>query len=252
MSLQGTVTIRPFRDMRMTSPGISAGRVMPLLADSSGFARSIADRYSLSQTLWANSALRVRRKGLEGSVQSFQHHLHVNIMPRLNFTAIHLRTLPPGPAEGGVFSGPLIEKTLLLQLGREIPLVPMEDLLRRNLVQRLVTRGERVEELIRQSRTSFQVLDAVGAVRRSEPEQTISFSRPAQNVVRRTPLAKPDSARPSRPADNEFGGFWGRQRETVTPSLPQTAALDINRLTEQVIQAIDRRIIAQRERLGKV
>jgi hypothetical protein len=33
---------------------------------------------------------------------------------------------------------------------------------------------------------------------------------------------------------------------------PAPAAIDVHRLTDQVIQAIDRRIVAQRERLGRI
>jgi hypothetical protein len=36
------------------------------------------------------------------------------------------------------------------------------------------------------------------------------------------------------------------------PMQPEANPVDVNRLTEQVIQAIDRRIIAQRERLGRI
>lgn len=251
MSLQGTVTIRPFQDMRVTSTGISAGRRMSLLADSSEFARSIAERYSLRQTLWANAALKVRRRGAEGSVQSSQHHLHVNIMPRLNFTAINLCTLPPVPAEGKGHSWPVMEKIVLMRLGGVTPLLPTEDLLQGNLVRRLVTRGERVEEIVRQRRTKFLIHDAGEIARMPVPEQTISIGKPAQKVVRHAAgpkqIAEQAGAGERRPA-----GCPGPHFEPVPATLPQLPALDINRLTEQVIQAIDRRIIAQRERMGKV
>jgi hypothetical protein len=40
-------------------------------------------------------------------------------------------------------------------------------------------------------------------------------------------------------------------RSALAEGPPQLPAIDVNRLTDQVIRAIDRRIIANRERMGR-
>jgi hypothetical protein len=85
---------------------------------------------------------------------------------------------------------------------------------------------------------------------------------PIRRVVRRaiagtTPNGQPPiaaTATDTQPSTIETATAVSGSRPAVTSKTGQAASgpIDVNRLTEQVIQAIDHRIIAQRERLGRV
>ena len=87
------------------------------------------------------------------------------------------------------------------------------------------------------------------------PAQSGQAAAPAAaGILRRLPAPVKEMQREGnvpetkRRQDPEFERAWqeGVRRKTET-----TPALDVNHLAERVIQAIDRRIVAQRERLGR-
>ncbi len=85
----------------------------------------------------------------------------------------------------------------------------------------------------------------------ASPNTEMPLSKPIPYIVRRmAPPVVEDQAdspsQPVKPSQNKPAGT------ADTFSLVQPSQADINRLTEQVIQVIDRRIIAQRERSGRL
>jgi hypothetical protein len=58
-------------------------------------------------------------------------------------------------------------------------------------------------------------------------------------------------SQPLSRSGSEFQASLKGDNLTTKSSSPPATAIDVNRLTEQVIQAIDQRILAQRERLGR-
>jgi hypothetical protein len=122
-----------------------------------------------------------------------------------------------------------------LQAGRLVETVPVE-----TIVNRLARRGVRVE--------------TVGAPRPQLPQSegsTAGAPRPVPRVVRRSGAVGTGDDQP--PAAETFAAASRTRPATAqVPGHGELPSLDLNRLTDQVVQAIDRRIIAQRERLGRV
>jgi hypothetical protein len=76
--------------------------------------------------------------------------------------------------------------------------------------------------------------------------------QPVRTIVRHSTTTIMERTASARAADGaKPEGRRESQALQPGPRAPE-AAIDVNRLTEQVIQAIDRRIVAQRERLGRL
>jgi hypothetical protein len=125
------------------------------------------------------------------------------------------------------------------------------------IVQRLFTRMERINGL---TRIHGSVATAAGASLR-EAETTkraplSSFSpevRPVPRVFRR-PIAISGTGEvaPSPSFIHDVPPQIAAHARDNRPRVVNVPSIEVSRLTDQVIQAIDRRIIAQRERLGRV
>lgn len=117
-------------------------------------------------------------------------------------------------------------------------------------IHRLMVRSQRIETVTRQNRSIVQADASVGTVAAAAPAPALA--RPVPRVVHRpvtpqkTTAAEPPAAAPSR---------W--QPFTPASSRPQPQAalaetVDVNRLTEQIMHNIDRRLNAYRERTGRM
>jgi hypothetical protein len=123
------------------------------------------------------------------------------------------------------------------------------------LVTRLQSRGERVEAGSKVGRAAVVAPIRAGAVVAGE-EASVPWRPPSvppmPRIVRRARAEATDDERPrttNRPKGEEWEADVALRGQR--PPAP-TPAVDVNRLTESVIQAIDRRIIAQRERMGRM
>src|SRR5262249_54807921 len=78
-----------------------------------------------------------------------------------------------------------------------------------------------------------------------------STPAPVERVVRSSKAA--ETARNISSRSDEVASAEPRgQTKAINPlRQPTSVAIDVNRLADQVIQAIDRRIVAQRERMGQ-
>jgi hypothetical protein len=123
------------------------------------------------------------------------------------------------------------------------------------LVQRLLDRGERLEAVQGPGRMAPAVPPGPPTTARfnevAPPRRVPRPILPVPRVMRRTiVVAKTDGQQPAAvgpaPAQPHRGPVVGG------PGPVEALAVDVNHLTNQVIQAIDRRIVAQRERLGRI
>jgi hypothetical protein len=112
--------------------------------------------------------------------------------------------------------------------------------LTKQLLHRLVTRGERIEPAAARGRAgpdTVPSIDPVGLAH-TPPMQ------PVPRITQRPPADVPETT--GAMSDSHQPAFQtGLER-------PDLAPVDISRLTDQVVRAIDQRIIAHRERMGRV
>ena len=124
----------------------------------------------------------------------------------------------------------------------------VDRILREQLVHSLSARGTRIDAVTAQGSPTVSGLNKA-----SSPgmRADLPLARPVSRVVRR-PVAEP--AITDRALTAETLMMLPGQRPVVVSRTnpPAPAPIDVNRLTDQVIQAIDRRIVAQRERLGRI
>ena len=179
-------------------------------------------------------------------LRSFYPILRLNLLPHPQSLRLNSPVVPPGagrrPEQGA--ADPRESSQSANQVLRQI------------LVSRLVERGRRREMVVAPG--------SLGENRRTRfPESAYSVTTrkgavmPAPCLVRRPPMR----SRQEEPAAALSGLEHGRVRETHRGRVGQeekgeTAARylgekEIARLTDRVVQAIDRRIIAYRERLGR-
>ncbi len=203
--------------------GKTAGAGMP--SRHAGFARAITGRYGrraagaarpLGMTL-------ARRWLFLNVVQRRLLRSTVRISPRLFMRPATLRDPTNGRNDTGA--------PLAVFHTHRLRLLPENEL----LVRRITGRGRRIEAAEAAHGPGFPL------------------EQPVQQVMRRSSQIPDDRQEGKRyrtaewmpPMDSgRSDSGWGRQP-------PAPAAIDTNRLTDQVIQAIDRRIIAQRERMGR-
>jgi hypothetical protein len=124
-----------------------------------------------------------------------------------------------------------------------------------SLAYRLLRRSERIEagqtHAQLPSAPYFGEIAQLANGRLASPDVRPPFLAPVQKEVRRPArLLSYDDSRMAASQTRSEGSGNGFRRP-MSPVQSQVA-VDVNRLTDQVIQNIDRRIIAQRERLGKV
>ena len=122
-----------------------------------------------------------------------------------------------------------------------------------SLATRLIRRTERVEAGSSQKQPP-EVGSLIGQLvplpnsQPAMPELGAFFSPIPKEVRRPAPRQSHNGAgQTTRPPNGTTG-----DGQRMPPPAAAQAPLDVNRLTDQVIQNIDRRIVAQRERLGKV
>lgn len=252
------------RDVRVTARGLGAGhRNGPsgptgLVPRVSAMLAAIARRYARWQGRWPHLHPILGHPGRGITLQPAVHRTQLYLAPHLRLTVL-ARSGPEGTPSAGrpTRRGPVQERSTLsrlagqhpvaapghqplemvvgrLQAGRLVGTVPVD-----TIVNRLVRRGVRVE--------------TVGTPRPQLPQSEGSMAeatRPVQRVVRRTAAAM-SGDNPPTAAETFAAASRPRPAMAQVPGHGEPP-LDLNRLTDQVVQAIDRRIIAQRERLGRV
>lgn len=121
-----------------------------------------------------------------------------------------------------------------------------------DVMERIVRRAVRHESVLaangKPSDGTPVRIAQIAAVEKGTRERLPSLAR----VYRRTPQASADTPSVAPVARSEQGKIvQGSWRDANAKAAIQ-APVDITRITDQVLQALDKRIVAQRERMGKI
>ena len=126
----------------------------------------------------------------------------------------------------------------------------------RRVVRRLVDRGERVAlvtttGVVHAARTAGPVVS--GAISATSPPVQLPAAVPVARVLHR-PARPSVGAAPVRPGRVDVGDVVATMPQRVGDprSTSGETAVSVERLTDQVVRAIDRRLVAHRERMGRV
>lgn len=224
------------RDPRV-SVGRQAVRLQLPPSRAAAFAQALIDRYAPGSPWWPVLGLVFTQSAPGVTLRPVLQHHALYLAPRLNLTFLASLHGPQSPQPDRVWQGQRIttheERTVQRLIARTERVVQRLATREQQLVTRLVAREERAEIAAPKNRPV--VTCSVAAPR-------IDQDRVAAGVPRRTTagsLADQELASAARPAGA------GQPLATLPPA-------DVSRLADQVIQAIDRRIIAQRERLGRI
>jgi hypothetical protein len=142
-------------------------------------------------------------------------HTHLHLSPRLNFAVAGVRETGVLRVEQ-VLSGGACERVLR----------------REEYVRELTMRGRRREE-----GPTGKAVEGSGVV-----ESAVTKALPAVLVRSQVAVSAPAAT---------VAGSNGSPFAARTAAIPQAAPVDVNRLTEQVIQQIDRRLQSYKERTGR-
>jgi len=252
------------RDVRVTARGLGTGHrnrfpgPTGLVRRVSAMLAAIAQRYARWQGRWPDLQPILGHPWHRITLQPMVHRTQLHLAPQLRLTVltgpgpedvssagraaqrwpVHERSTASHPAGQAPVTAPGHQPLALvvgrLQAGRLVETVPVE-----TIVNRLVRRGVRVE--------------TVGAPRPQLPQSegnTAEAARPVPRVVRRSGAMQAGDEQP--PAAGAFAATSSPRLAIAQVPGHGEPPLDLNHLTDQVVQAIDRRIIAQRERMGRV
>jgi hypothetical protein len=239
------------RDVRVTRNGIRPARQRAALGIAGALARAIGARYT-ARSRWAGPAGLIFRRPQPGlTIQQVRHEAHAHFSPRLALTLLAWSPPPVLAAVREAGTGlqmPVsrLERRLEMHLLQRSVIERTETERSERFTRRFVERGERVESVRQRPGTAALPVTRADAPAASlaQPAPRLLYRPPSAATVSeagQAPVAFPRDAAPRQPLP--------AQRASLAPEL---APADINRLTDQVIQAIDHRIIAQRERLGRV
>jgi hypothetical protein len=232
------------------------------------FARAVTQRYAAAQVPWPALDLALRRPWPGVILNRISHRAQVYLAPHLTLTALRWsgqRRADGGSADWSAPEGlkPRVGPQIGIPLVRPFPVASFASTAVDRLVRRLAGRRERIESW------RIPAASPIGGVSRTRnPGTDRERSRDARRgieapprlpqehaipMVFRRPRATPTQSAATDPVpDNPrllaHGWAWtadGARR----PASPEP--IDVNRLTDQVIQTIDRRIVAQRERMGR-
>jgi hypothetical protein len=242
------------REMRVTAAGLRPLRSGALAGAASAFGLAIMRRYTGQHTLGSTTEMILQRLQTAVHLHTVAYRTDVHLAPRLALT-LHFRPHPSVVAATSASRptagiGEQIEAQVVRhQLTRQVERIQIEQ-----LVRRLATRAERVEPGSQAGAMRGAQVERIQAAtsERREPATTIGAERSVTLIVRRA--ARPASADQDAPEQAPHRSPRDDRPQTTNGAQPLIDAgmIDLNRVTEQVIQAIDRRIIARRERLGSI
>ena len=238
--------LRVARDMaeRMTKPARFTGCL-----SASRFVRGIRQRHTARGTVRAPLERFFRRSS---AMLAFASHIHRH---EYRLGLLFERHSHPATRERTVLRSSVFWRNGVA------PAVRLSALPRLPQVERIVARERRVD-----STATIQTLieRVVGErrgerLRRQQPAARIAPAPSVPMIVRTAPsLSRPmeqaSATPPARPTPEPWSGFPARVRSAAA-SPAETVPLSpsqIGRLTEQVVNAIDRRFTAHRERHGRI
>lgn len=253
--------------LRVSARGIQPLVGMPLVSGSRQFGQQICDRHAhaprcaihLSETI-------LRPTGI--TFNAVHYHTTLQLKPALSLTVLDWReavspvvtpSLRLPTSHLAVPGNPMTPAAFTLQRMTQPERVVEQIEVRNQRVERMVNTTavistRQTQQVVRQQREPTQDVPLV--VVKSLPravQQAIAESSPRTSVPR---VEQPSPHPPTRTGLELYQEplMPPRVGQSMTPGMaPQSlSATDVNRLTDQVMQAIDRRLIAHRERMGRM
>jgi hypothetical protein len=242
----GAGLIRPRHDIRVTS-GVKLTRQASAQGMADAFAAAIRHRYQRRQVFLPTLERVFGRTRPVVTVRPAYHRAQTLWAPRLMLTVQNWQH----------FLMPYMARREWVQLIRQSSSRIVEPIYTERLVQRLVIRVERIEAAFtagaQVASSGSSQIDSAGRDKGKALRTPVPAAPPIARAVRRSTgrAAAPEAAsavsdRRPAPFTSGFQDAGNAQRGL------SREPVDINRLTDQIIQTIDRRIIAQRERLGRI
>ena len=276
MSLKGSGRLPPGRLNGRSKKLAGASRPLPGGSRWASWAQSIAGRWAPGSAGKRRASLLLAPRRLSGAwVSQTVHWQPVTLAPQLNLRLTNLQRIlearpalsslvqaanrPPlplrlAPGMTGVEAGPAAGRERRHWRVHRLTTFQAEQ-----FVLRLVRRGERVEVFgPAAGRPRFMSAAADRRLAGQSPVEEPAAPRGATSQ----PLAM-QFQRPARPPEGPFQAAHGAPEgpdgfpapipgSAPRPDPPDTGTLDVNRLTDQVIQSIDQRLTAWRERMGRM
>jgi hypothetical protein len=237
-SVQNGLRVIP-GDWRVSAGGIRLAQQSAMQSGADAFVQALMERYNGWQTHWSSLDLAFRQRPAGMTMSPIYHQVQMHVAPRLHLTIqgethiLHQRSIER------------VGRTLREQLVHHLR---VKRTLREQLVHYLSARGTRIDAVATQgSLTASGFNNALSPGTRAD----LPLARPIPRVVRR-PVTELAPENPGAPVETPMTLSGRRPAVVSRTSPPAPAPVDVHRLTDQVIQAIDRRIVAQRERLGRI
>ena len=222
--------------------------------------QTILARYRPFIAHWPGLSPIYRQEQPAGLAQTVHLNNRQNIFaPHLKLTLVAAASATPAPSHPATpftwqvlrppIAAPASEQLVLRLIQRE----QMETQAFSETSHRLMLRNQRLETVTRQSRSLVQEASAGAAISPPPALPAPALARPVARVVHRPPA--PPGITEAEPNPAAAPSRW--QPFTQVDSRPQNQpigppVIDVNRLTEQVMHNIDRRLNAYRERTGRM
>lgn len=220
-----------------------------LVRRSSDFAQTITARYSAIEKRWPLMAL-IFEQHPQGDTTVIKNYMSSHpsyfISPRLLLRTLvkqelyHSDNVTTAAAESQPNNSVAVQKVFIAHAKPELITIPSEE-----FIVRIVSRSVRNE-----------IMDEVKRIK------SPSNSEPQHAFVARSKIHLPFVFKRSEPATQ---GSASASAANETQSIPKkhlnnsssdvytsAPSVDITRITDQVMQALDKRIVAQRERMGRI
>lgn len=249
MALTRTKKLRlAHRDLRVIAFGMGATRRLSAVE----FAHGVLARYLNLQAEVSAPEVALGRLHPRVTIRNTWRHAHTHLAQRLSLTIFGWKGQSLNrPAAGPLALRLCVKPERLTHAQRPRLAVSIKTAAIEQLATRLIARGGRVEGVqedtpVDSRRAKAVVIDGAAPARLS-----VSAPAPVEKVVRRS---KPvEIERNISSQSNEVASAAPQSQAKAENPWQQSngVAIDVNRLTDQVIQAIDRRIVAQRERMGQ-
>jgi hypothetical protein len=236
------------RDLRIITIGMGSTRRLSAVE----FSHGVLARYLKLQAQVSAPELALGRLHPRITIRNTHRHTHTHLALRKSLTVLGWR----GQSLNSLAASPLtlrlcVEQQRLTHAQRpraavSIITVPIE-----KLATRMIAKSGRVESIQEDTPGNLRQAKAVVIDGAAPARLSASAVEPVEKVVRRSKAV--EAVRDTSSRSVEVAGAESRSQAKAVNPWQQSpgVAIEVNRLTDQVIQAIDRRIVAQRERMGQ-
>lgn len=255
------------QEMRVSASGIQPASIALGVSLSSQFGQQIRDHYRQAEHPWINHPEQIlRQSGV--TLNSVHQHHSLHLKPHLSLTVLNWQATAPRSVDSATSSS---ASTPAMSLSQPVPTSKMQPLnlswvnqtrltFRRitqpeQLVEQVETRKARIEQTIAM-KSVVSTIQSDGVLlqqRHSIREAPLVVVKTLPKVIKQI-MPESTAVGSAAPSLNQESLMSPRaiQPKSLGQMGQSLAEIDVNRLTDQVVQAIDRRLIAHRERMGRV